>query len=218
MTYIAPADFRTTTLAEYCEDIPLDVSEADDTRLTATIARKSAQLDRMTNDHFESQTLTLTLNGYGRPSLSLPKRCTAVSQVQTIDRYGAVSTQTAGIWRLVSSLNSAGSDWAPGRNQFDMLSIIPGRYLIGMPWWSPLGVWPYGANSVTVAGTFGWTVTPAEIKRACALLVWDHIKFRSDILVRSNIMQTAQALYNVADTPPEVADIVSTYYHPQEPF
>jgi hypothetical protein len=173
VAYVVPNDFRTATLAEYCQGLPLTTSDVDDTKLTATIARVSLDFDDLTKDHFESASLTFDLSGDGSSMLTLPQRCTAVTTVKTLDFNGVLTTQAATVYRLVSSLNAAGSA-RTAEDAEDYLQVIPGQYLT-LVGWSGYG-WPRGPKAVQVAGTFGWTVTPAKVKRAVALMVYDQVK------------------------------------------
>jgi hypothetical protein len=215
MTYIAAADFRTPTLAEYCLDIPLTTQDADDTRLGSVIAREQARLEELTNDLYTPQTLTFDMNGWGRPSLPLFQRCTAVTTVKTRDLNGTLTTQDSSVYRLVSSLDAAG---AVRVRQYDRLAIVPGKYIAQVPYWSPQYVWPWGDATVQVVGTFGWTVTPPEIKRALALMVWQHTKPLATVLRQATQFTTADAIYTLAALPPEAQDIIIRYTRPEVPF
>jgi hypothetical protein len=215
VSYIAAADFRTPTLAEYCLDIPLTAQDADDTRLGSAIAREQARLEELTNDLYASATLTFDMNGWGRASLPLPMRCTAVTTVKTRDLNGTLTTQDSSVYRLVSSLDAAG---AVRVRQYDRLAIVPGKYIAQVPYWSPQYVWPWGDATVQIVGTFGWTTTPPEIKRALALMVWQHVKPVGALLRQTQTLATGDAFYTLTALPPEAADIVTRYTRPEVPF
>src|SRR6266540_2825595 len=215
MSYLTAADFRTATIAEFCIGIPLSASDIDDTKLAAVIARESAHFDWLTNDHFESATLTLELNGTGNLSVVLPKRCTAVTTLQTRASDGTLTTQGTTLWRLVSSLNSAGSE---ALGDIDRIEIVPGKYLTGLNSWDVTCYWPTGPRAIVVTGTFGWTVTPADVKRAVALLVWHSVKLRNDPLRVATAYNTADASVSVAVIPPEAQDIIAMRTRKGLPF
>ncbi len=173
MAYVTVANLRPDTAAEYAQGVTLTAAEASDARLTAAIAAISERLDRLTNDHFETQTgVTLEVDVTDHTGrLALPRRTTAVTTVKTRDELGVLTTQASTTYRFRSSLDAAG---ATRIGESDYLDIIPeGVGLTLTPWaWS----WPYGTQTVQVLGTFGWTVTPRDIKRAVAVLAFDHFK------------------------------------------
>ena len=200
MAYVTPANFRGATLAEYCSGLALSTAEADDTTLTAVIARASLDFDALTNDHFETATnQTYDLSGDGSSMLTLPQRCTAVTTVKTLDWAGVLTTQAATTYRLVSSLNAAGSALVAADAE-DYLQIIPGQYLT-LVGWSGYG-WPRGPKAVQVVGTFGWTVTPAKVKRAVALMVYDQVKPMAPVLRKATTYQTSDVTYTNDPTVP----------------
>jgi hypothetical protein len=217
MAYVIPNDFRTATLAEYCQNLSLSTSEAADAALTAAIVRFSARIDDLTDDHFESQSLTFDLSGDGSRSLQLPQRCTAVTTIKTRDYLGNLTAQSATAYRLVSSLNSGGATRRT-LDAVDVIEIVPYQYLqglVGQPWW----LWPRGPNAIQVVGTFGWTVTPGDIKRAVALMVYDHFKALNLQLRRAVTLNTADATYGYGTTPgptgiTEADEIIRDYTRP----
>lgn len=217
MSYLVPDDFRTASIAEYCEQIDLTIEEADDTRLAAAIARLSQRVDDATNDHFSSETLTLDLNGGGSPRLYLPQRCTAVTTLSTRNVQGALTTQASTSFRLHSSLDATG---VARLGEYDWIdAIVWGPGLTGVYYaWS----FDYGEQTVRVTGTFGWMTTPADIKRAVALLVYDHFKPIRQDLRRANRMATADASYDFAQTEPtgipEVDGIIAQYRRESVPL
>lgn len=213
MTYLDPAAFRLPSLAEYCAGLALTDDEAETSRLTASISRQSDRFDRLTNDHFETQTATtLTLRGNGTSILDLPRRTTAITSVTITNYAGTATVQASTYWRLHSSLNSTGSAIAYD-GALDWLEVIPWQYLTGLTSGSG-SYWPDEPNSVTVVGTFGWTVTPADVKRAVALLVYDQFKPEADILRRANQLSDAGSTYQLSTSGtgiPEVDAIVDAY-------
>jgi hypothetical protein len=210
LTYVAPADFRANSLAEFCVGLALTTDEADDTKLAAAIARHSARVDDLTNDHFETAAaLTFELNGWGLSSLPLPMRCTAITTVKTRNYAGTLTTQAATTYRLNSSLNSAGS--VALSDTPDLLELIPGQYLTGLNSWEATDCWPWGAQSVQVVGTFGWTVTPAEIKEAVALMVWHGVKPLAGILRQTSRLDTLDSSYALNAIPQTAQDIIDRY-------
>jgi hypothetical protein len=213
MAYLTATQFRTATLAEFCHGLALDTTEAPSGELADAITRLSARLDDWTNDHYESETLTLGITGTGGTNLLLPKRCTAVTQVHIRNHLGVLTTQDASRYRLHSSLEGGTRRISTD----DWLELVGGTGgLTGLPYGqTERYLWPTGILSVDVAGSFGWTAVPGDIKRALALLVWDHFKsFRSD-LRRASRYQTAELAVDVSvGTPsgmPEVDAIVADY-------
>jgi hypothetical protein len=172
---VTPNDFRSNTQAEYCYGLQLTPDDADDTRLTALIARATVRVNEFCADSFDGEgTKAITLDGSGESTLVLPKRCTAVSQVQTLDNYGNLTTQQATSYRLHSSLTDSGSRRLD-RAVNDWLAIpYPGLGLLNNPY-SPWRWYP-SPQSVIVTGTWGWTTPPADIRRAVAVVVFDQAK------------------------------------------
>lgn len=213
MAYLTSAEFRIDSQAEYCSGLTLTLLEAPDINLTLAIARMSQRFDNATNDHFETATpVTLTLRGNGTSILDLPRRTTAVTSVTTLDYTGSSTTQTSTLWRLHSSLNSTGSAIAYD-GVLDWLEVTSGQYLLGITGTSGY-YWPTAANAVTVIGTFGWTVTPTDVKRAVALLVYDQFKPEADILRRANQLSDAGTIYQLSTSDtglPEVDAIIEQY-------
>lgn len=216
--YLVAEDMRSASLAEFAAGLALDDNQAETSRLTAAIARMSQRFDDLTNDHFSTQTATtLTLSGNGTRILDLPRRCTAVTTVSITDYAGTVTPQASTVYRLHSSLNSAGSAWtSPGA--VDWLEILPFQFLSGASFGLGYG-WPEEANSVTVLGTFGWTVTPFDVKNAVAMMVYDHFKNKSDRTRRASSYQAGDASFvnNVEGTGiKDVDDIIERYRRSQQ--
>lgn len=179
MTILTPDDFRENSLNEVCIDLDLTTDEADDATLAAAIARLTTRMNRWCRDRFEATTGALEIDGRGTARLMLPQRFTAVTAVKTRDQTGTLSTalDTTG-YRLHSSLNAAGNDRNDGtESNLDWIDLLPyGTGLATVGIGGDAYCWPYGAGSVQVTGTYGWTTTPTDIKRALALLVWEHVK------------------------------------------
>lgn len=214
MAYLVAADFRSETLHEAAAGLALTVDEAEDAALTSAIARASVRFDDYTGDHFESEAaLVLTLRGNDGSALYLPRRCTAVSQVRIQSALGVYTIQASTVYRLVSSLETGGarrrSKWAT-----DYLEILPNQYLTGTTYGTADG-WPCEANSVEVTGTFGWTVTPADVKKAVATLVYDHFKpIRKDLAMADRWATEDASFTRSASEPsgiPVVDDIVASF-------
>lgn len=177
MAYIAAADFREATPAEYCSGLALTTAEASDATLGSAIARLSQRFDDLTSDHFESETLTLELDGDGTTRILLPRRCTALTTVKTRDQAGTLTLQASTAYRLHSSLDSTGSKRIYG--SLDWIDLVPLSGGLVSTVDGPYG-WPCGPQTVQVVGTFGWTTCPTDVKRAVALMVYDHFKPISD--------------------------------------
>jgi hypothetical protein len=214
MAYIAFADLRTATLAEYCSGISLGTADASDANITSAIARFSQRFDDYTNDHFEAEAITLTLTGDGTPRLLLPKRCTAITAIALTDTAGNSTTQTSTVYRLHSSLYSSGSKRL---YELDYVELIYGAGgLVGYPFdhWN-MYTWPCDTNSISVTGSFGWNTTPGDVKRAVALMVYDHFKPMDASLHRTQSFTTEKAAINLSASQPtgipECDDIIAAY-------
>lgn len=196
MAYLAVANFRTGTLAEYCVGLDLTTTEASDTALAAAILRMSARFDILTNDHFEAASpVTLTLSGNDSRRLELSRRCTAVSSVAIVNYLGTSTTQAITTYRLHSSLDSTGAAIrSPGAT--DWVEIVPYSFLTGASY----GVgdcWPSEINSVVVTGAFGWVVTPSDVKRAIAMMVANEFKPEADVFQRATQISDAGTIYQL---------------------
>jgi hypothetical protein len=219
MSYLSAADFRTATLAEYCKGLAISAADASDADLSSTIARMSRRVDDATNDRFESFSATYELDGGGRPRLVLPQRCTAVATVKTRDNLGNLTTQPTTVWRLVSSLTETATRPI---SSVDYLAVIPGNQLSGLNSWDWTYCWPQGPQTVQVVGSFGWTTTPTDIKRATALLVWDHVKALDPARRSATTWATIDTNYVTTEGGPswlrEANDILGSYRRPPVPF
>jgi hypothetical protein len=175
MAYVTPADLLSDTWSEYASGVQLDQPPSNG-QMVAAIARFSQRIDELTHDHFEttgSVALDHSIFSANQSRfLYLNKRCTTVTAVNTRDHFGNLTLQSASSYRLKSSLDTAGANKI---GELDYLEILPwGNGIVGPDILWGGWVWPQGTNTVQVTGTFGWTVTPGDIKRAVALLVWDH--------------------------------------------
>lgn len=211
MAYITAADFREATLAEYCKGLIITDEDMDSTKLALAITRCSGNFDNLTNDHFESASATYNLTGDGSSHLTLPQRCTAVSTVKTKDLLGVQTTQSSSTYRLHSSLVTGGTDTIALDSE-DYIAIIPGQYLSLTGYG---GRWPCDPASIEVVGTFGWTVTPYDVKRAVALMVYDSVKPMSPTLRKATTYRTLDAQFDYAATGPtnipEADEIIRQY-------
>lgn len=219
MAYISFADLRSASVAEFAQQLTLTTAEASDDNLTAAIIRFSQRFDDFTNDHFESAGLTLELDGEGEGRIYLPRRTTAVATVNIRDETGTLTTQDTTSYRLHSSLvagTTRSGDW-------DWLDAVPfGVGFAGVPVTnSNVWCWPGGPQTVQVTGAFGWTVTPGDVKRAVALMVFDHFKPIRNDLRRTQSFTTDSAAINLAITKPtgipECDDIIEEYRRESRP-
>jgi hypothetical protein len=217
---LTAADFRAASLHEVCYQLDLTTTEAPDAALTATLAGLQVRLEEFCNDLFETNSLTLDLDGTGSYRLILPRRCTAITTLKVRGADGTLgSAQTAGTYELHSSLFATGSrrlsesaqDWV------EVISSGVGLTLDGYydPW-----SWPPAVNAIQVVGSFGWTTAPRDIKRALALLAYDHFKARradlrvaesaqgGDFVVRDKSPDPSIGVWTGID---EVDSIISEY-------
>lgn len=204
MAYLQTSSFRSGSgLDEACYDIPLTTTEAPDAQLGSAIARFAQRFDDLTGDHFELEAVTLSLSGDETKRLDLPKRTVSVSSVSILDTLGNATAQTGGVYRLHSSLYGGGTKRL-SKGETDYLELLWGAGgLTGYPanHYDPY-TWPCDASSVQVTGNFGWTTTPADVKRAVALMVYDHFKPQDASLRRVQGYRTADAEYSMAQTQP----------------
>ena len=206
MAYLVAADFRGGSSAWYTSGLTLSDTEAPTAQLTSAIAAYSLQFDDWCNDHFESESLTLELNGDGSDKLILPKRCTAVTTVKTRDANGALTTQSSSVYRLTSSLENTGSR-RRSKDAMDTLDIIPLSSGLSATLDGPYA-WPCGPQTVQVIGSFGWTTTPERVKRAVALLVYDHFRKKGDSLYRvARWTQQGESFDRSLTTPSGIQDV-----------
>lgn len=200
MAYLTATDFRANSKKWYTAQLVLSEEEAPTADITSAIASMSLQFDEWTHDHYETESLTLELNGDGTGTLLLPKRCTAVTTVKTRDPNGTLTTQSATAYRLVSSLDSAGAR-RRSKEALDLIEVVdlgPGLSSVN----DGTYVWPCGPQTVQVAGSFGWTTVPDRVKRAVALMVYDQFRGKGDSLHRAGSWSTDGADYNAATTTP----------------
>ena len=209
MTYIAAADLRESSQAEFAHGCVISSADVStDALLDAIIARVSARIDDELNDHFEPEdNQTYDVDGDGTRRLYLPKRTRNIDSVSTRDADGTLTAETV-VWRLRSSLNAAGTARV---GDFDWLDIIPGRTL------STGAVWPEGPQTVRVIGDFSWVTSsvPSEIKRLTALITYDTAKTRGAHAGYAERISTQDTTYLMsipgADAPtgiPEADEII----------
>lgn len=202
MTYLVPADFRTGTVQSWTLGLTLTESQVSNAALTDIIAAASVGVDQFTDDHFEPQTgVTLDLYVPWYDRLFLP-RIRAITSVATRQADDSFLTVAASKYQIVAS--------ALGATVADQVQI-EGRDYLELRGWGTA----YSTTVVRVIGNFAWPVTPVEIKRATALVVWDWARQKSDQLQRSDHWETAGSVFDVtAPNPtrvPEANDILHRY-------
>jgi len=215
MSILVANDFRTESLHEVCRQLDLTDEEAGDAHLTDAIGRLQLRLEEWTNDRYESQALTLDLDGSGWTRLYLPRRCTELDAVSLRDEFGDLTLQDPQHYRFRSSLYNA------GRERIDPEAT---DYLVTVPGGGGLSTglydWPTGPQSVRVVGNFGWVEAPTDIKRALALCIFDHFKpLRAD-LRRTVTWRTTDASMDASTTTPSgipEADAIIASYHYDAP-
>src|SRR5207244_1934379 len=89
------------------------------------------------------------------------------------------------------SLTSAGMRQLQVSGDEDVISLIPGRFLPYWGWQMPLG-----RGAIQVTGNFNYNTAPDRIKRAVALLVWDHVRMAGPDVREAVRWQTADATYD----------------------
>lgn len=185
MAYLTAAEFRPGTLSAATAGLELAEDLAPTADLTSQIATVGARVDYLTGDHFEQTTGSIEVDVTENSSrLFLPQRFSTITAVKTRDHLGVLTTQTAGVYRLRSSLDAAGAIPLYDRDYVEILDYGNGLYGPDVLW--PFA-WPVGTSTVQITGTYGWTVTPGDIKRVVALLVWDHFERESGDVRRAKI-------------------------------
>lgn len=216
MAYPTAAEFRPDTLVEYTLGLAIALDEANATVLQAAIDAQAQSFEEKTNDTFVTTgSTTITIDGTASRKLILPKRCTAVTVVKTVDYAGTETTQAAGTYRLHSSLDAAGAERV---GSYDFIEILPesaGFVNTRHPY-----KYDQGVATVKVTGVFGWTTTPRNAKRAVALMVWDQVKpRRADLHKVARIDGQSESIV-FTDTEPtgivEADRIIAEFY--REPF
>jgi len=212
VTLLVPNDFRAASFDPACTGLLLSDDEANDPRLVELIASVSQRIDEITHDHFETQTGVLLEHdvSVSSPRLYLSRRCTAATTVKTRDYAGTLTTQAATVYRFHSSLDTAGAVKLGDLDYLDIIPDGPGLALTTSAW-----SWPIGPQTVQVTGTYGWTVTPGDIKRACALMVWDVFKREGgDVRRASRWARGDLTVERATDSEtglPEADEILKTY-------
>jgi hypothetical protein len=214
MAYVSFSDFRTATLAEYCYGLDLTITEAPDAALTSAITSISQRIDNLTNDHFESESLTYNLDvDFTSSRLYLPKRVRSVSAISTRIFDGTLTVESSTAYRMFSSLTPAG-DLRIASDGLDRVETISS----GVPLSTGSCYWPVGPQTVQVVGTFSWAVTPGDIKYAVSRLVYAKFKESRADLDRAETLTNAgvtlRFLETDADHPTgirEVDEILTDY-------
>lgn len=213
MSYITAEDLRFASLAEWASGLALTDDEVETSRLTAKIARMEQEFDNMTNDHFASEAgVTITLQGDGSQRLYLPRRCTAVTSLNIINYAGTPTLQAATVYRLHSSLDAAGAERV-SRGALDYIDILPYQFISGASFGLNYG-WPDESGSISIVGTFGWTTTPAKVKRAIGIMVYAEVKDQADILGHVTQWSSQGNVYQRSVGPtgvPRIDEIVAEY-------
>lgn len=210
MAVLTPAVFREGALVDATQGCAIPAA-IPDAVITAAIARMTERFEYYADDQFESTAATtIILPGSGLSRLRIPKRTTAVTTLKTVDYAGTETTQAATTYRLHSSLNTAGTK---ATGLFDFVEILAGTS--GFTNMLNPYYFDRGAGTVKLTGTFGWTVTPPDVKRAVALMVWDALQpRRADLHRVTSVSNTSEAI-SYADTEPtgmlEVDDIIQQF-------
>lgn len=202
MAYLTAAEFRAGATSWYTRGLTLTPAEASDPELTAAISAMAETFDLYTDDHFDPEpggtpetTTTIDVAGSGGPRLMLPKRVRSLTRVDIRDSNGDLTEQTSTDYRLIQSLNSAGTDRT--EEDEDYLEIVGGQLLSHGE-----AVWPKGVNTIRLTGKFSWGSCPEMVKRAVALMVWDLFKPLREDLHRAGSYQTSSIQVNFASSEP----------------
>lgn len=210
MAILAVADFRAPITNPATANLALTTTEAADALVTSTITAMTARLEDYCHDKFESASVTVELTGNGLDRLYLPYRFTAISSVKTYDVDGTETVQTSTNYVLHPSLNSTGSATVGELDWLDVEYLGDG---LNDTEFAPY-TWPY-QRRIVVAGTAGWTTTPTDIKRALALMVFNHLKPIRNDLGFATRWTDGTAEYSISQTEPtgipEADEIIARY-------
>ena len=171
MSYLLAADFVEPTTKPWTVGIHLPESVAgNEDHLQAVIDNIiEARVDALLGDTFEpaggDPDTTIEVNAYGGSRLYVPRSIRSITTVQTRSATGALTTESASLYRIVSSVS--GGTTKVG--QIDALDIVPGLNL-------STGGWPYGTQTVRLTGKFGFTTPPTDVKRLAAKLTYQFFR------------------------------------------
>jgi len=195
--YLVPADFRPETPTAATRTLTLTEDLAKDDELTEQIEAVSRRIDHLTGDRFSPETVSVDVDvfEYSR-RLYLPGRWTAITSIETRDITGGLTVQTASVYRQRRSLNATGTATVFDR---DYVEILAGGLGLSGPDIDYGYRWPLGAATVRISGTRGWTVTPGDIKRVVAMLVWDHFMRENGDVRRAQRWQRGDLLIERAE-------------------
>lgn len=201
MTYAVPADLREATQKAWAHDLILG-PEITDALLTQTIAWVATQLELDLADRFDPPSPdndeTIDVNGSLTTRVYLPRRIRSLTSLQTKNTSGTLASVASSTYRVHSSLNAAGTDFA-----YD--ATRESDYIDAFGW-----TFPTEAGSLRLVGKFGWAVVPDDIKRLVALGVYDVVKGTSDPTSRMTQKTTFDATYTYGPSR-EAAEIRSRY-------
>lgn len=160
-----------------------------DAELENEIALAEAMIERITNDIFYSKTETNTFDGNGKYALffapRIPYKLLTVTSCKDIDINGQVLetfVENDDFVKYPHYLQTA--VWESGDRP--RRGIFRG------------GKWPTGQKNIVVAGTWGASTTPIEIKRAALLLTLQALKPGSVGLTTRDIVQASWPDFTVS--------------------
>jgi hypothetical protein len=149
-----------------------------DSRIADKIALAEEYIERRCKWWFEPRSLTLKLNGNGRPYLYLPAPILTITAVTIAEPYSAFALNVIGldelsIFNRVPWLNGVDDRWNP---KLEFKPAPQAALLIqGDLTTRRLPVWTEGVQNVTIQGTFGFierdTHAPLAVRTACRRLV-----------------------------------------------
>lgn len=158
MPYCSVKDLRDESVGDDLSDLELE----------ALIDEASSEIDRITGWFFDPRSRTYKMDGTGTRYLHLPAPIISITEIQYVWRTEDEELTTVLDPSLYVVYNRTDPD---DRFNPKIMKTPSFRYLTS-------GVWKKGIQNFDVTGTFGFVddpggtnTTPAQIKRACKLLV-----------------------------------------------
>lgn len=187
--------------------------------ITAAISLAESLVERVTNDIFYSKTETNYFDGTGFAKLfftpKVPYRIISPSSVTEVDADGSTVLHTF----------TANQDFFVNPFWLEMFTgqNMRPRVMVGSG-----GLWPLGQRNIKVAGTWGASSVPAEIKEATILLTLERLVPNSTKMtpkdIKSGKWPDFEVVFRVADNQvsltgyPEIDRLLERYINYSDLF
>jgi hypothetical protein len=195
MAYIAAADFRERLMKPWTANVVLTEADGSDAYLDLIISQVTTQIELDLDDDFEpaggDPDETIFVQGTIGSRLYVPRRVRVLTSVSSRSLSGTLTALSATSYRLVSSLNAAGTAMVDGR-KLDWLDSRSGN------------TW-YSDGGIQLVGKFGWAAVPTDIKRLAALRVYGLVKATSDPMTVVTQKTTVDAVFTYGPSVEEQA-------------